>query len=292
MKRVTWGVFLFFPLFIGCAPKTIYPRAGQTANSVSDVWIIFAEGIKRPDGLALDSEGRLYVACEQLRGSVLRISSSGVREVIAKGLIRPDGVAIGRDGSVYVSTEMPKGAVYEVRLDGRRFIASQSLTNPEGLAFNAQGRLHVAEDKRKGRILAIQDGKASVLFSGLSRPEGIAFDERGNLYVNETEANQVLRIHPDGKRDILASSFQIENPDGLAYCPKYGGLFITEDKSNGRICFVSLDKAKFVVIAEALDQPQGVVCDLEGNLYVSEQGRNRILKMAASKLSSFVSVHR
>lgn len=247
---------------------------------------VVAEGIPSPDGLVLDPAGNLYVASEQRDGSVLRIAPSGERTVVAEGLARPDNLIQDADGNLYVSEEQPQGRVSRIAPDGLRTVLAQ-LNNPEGLAFDAAGVLYIGEDREHGRIVRLVGDRAELVAGGLARPEGIAFDGDGNLYVNETTSGQVTRIRPDGTREAFVPSGLLQEPDGIAYSARYGGFFVTEDLEQGRLCFIRLD-GQVVPIGVPLSWPQGLLVDAEGALYVSEQGRHRVLRFLAEDLERVI----
>lgn len=277
-----YAMLITIPLFINGCAGIMGIRAG-----VPEPLVVFAEDLRHADGLAYDSAGNLYVACEGLRGFVVRIDPYGNRSVIAKGLPRADGVALDRQDNLYVSIEWPRGAIYKVMPDGKKEIIATGLVNPEGLAFDANDQLYVAEDRKDGQILRVRDGKIETWASGLARPEGIVFGKSGSLYVNETAKHQVTRINSMNEREILVSPGTLRFPDGIARCSHYDGLFITEDIASGRLVHVTYEGV-ISVIAEGLNRPQGIACDREGNLVVSEQGRGRVLRIMAADLKRII----
>ncbi|MBS1270673.1 MAG: Serine/threonine-protein kinase PknD [Gammaproteobacteria bacterium] len=119
-----------------------------------------------------------------------------------------------------------------------------------------------------------------------NRPEGIAIDDEDNLYVNVTKANQIVRITPNQETTVLVDG-KLNQPDGICYCKDYNGLFVTEDQKKGNVFYVRLDGSMTTIIKN-LNEPQGVVCDKHKNLYISEQGKDRILKIAAKKLDKII----
>jgi hypothetical protein len=56
------------------------------------------------------------------------------------------------------------------------------------------------------------------------------------------------------------------------------GVWITEDRRHfGRLLFASVG-GSFQIIATGLSSPQSLDFDNDGNLFLAEQGKNRILK--------------
>jgi sugar lactone lactonase YvrE len=251
---------------------------------------VIAQGVPSPDGLALGVDGNLYVACERKHAAILRITPDGLGSVVAIGLRQADGLQTDAAGTLYVSEERPDGRVVQVAPDGRQAVIAPGLVNPEGLAFDSAGRLYVAEDRAADRILRIEEGRVLVWAEGLSRPEGIEYGPDGDLYVNETARGQLTRIHPDGTRELFVPGGRMRAPDGLAYCPAYDGFFVTEDSRHGRLWFVTRD-GRPMALTDGLNRPQGLVCDTRGTLFVSEQGRNRVLKVPPLALEQALAQH-
>lgn len=277
IKSKIHGSLAFFAALAVLVHWPIPPAAGAPRA----VFTEYASNIREADGLAFDGEGDLFVAAETWRGAVYRIGAGGKTAVFARGIPSADGIAISRDGTMYVTSETTSGFVGIVEKDGvvRSFVR---LRNPEGMAFDAEGNLCVAEDVVDGRIVRIRDGRVEVLAEGLNRPENIAFDSTGNLYVTETGTSKILKIDPQGSVRLFTD--RIETPDGIAYSPDFGGFFVTQDKAHdAHVYFVGLDGSVKPVL-DGLREPQGIALDGHGNLYISEQGRHRILRVSAEQL--------
>jgi DNA-binding beta-propeller fold protein YncE len=259
---------------------------------------IFANGVTNADGLAFDLEGNLYAANEvgNYEGGISRIDADGIVTTFVMGLNKADGIVFdAATGFIYVSEEVVPGRVSMIDTVGNIsvIIPESMVNNPEGLAFNPlNGMLYIAEDMNPGRILTYDpvSGNVTTFASGLRRPEGMAFDELGNLYVAETATNQILKINPKGNITVLVSSSAgIIKPDGIVFDNASGLLFVTEDVSpNGRILVVDPVSGLTTTFARRLSTPQGMAFDSAGNLYVSEHGFDRIIKITGFKCCSVI----
>ncbi len=259
---------------------------------------IFASGITNSDGTTFDSEGNLYVANEvkNYDGGISKIDAGGIVIPFISGLNRADGLAFdAATGFIYISEEVVPGRVSKIDAIGNISVVvpESMVNNPEGIALNPlNGTLYIAEDRNPGRILIYdQDsGNVTTFVSGLHRPEGITFDDFGNLYVAETATNRILKVTPDANLSTLVpESVGIIEPDNILFDKTTGLLFVTEDASpNGRILIVDPLSGLTTTFASGLSSPQGMAFDLAGNLYVSEQGLNRIIKIAGFKCCSAI----
>ncbi len=259
---------------------------------------IFASGITNSDGTTFDSEGNLYAAKEvgNYEGGISKIDANGVVTSFASGLNRADGLVFeAATGSIYVSEEVAPGRVSKIDAIGNISVVvpESMVNNPEGIALNPlNGTLYIAEDRNPGRILIYDpdSGNVTTFVSGLHRPEGITFDDLGNLYVAETATNQILKVSPDDIITVLVPpSAGIIKPDNILFDKTTGLLFVTEDAApDGRVLIVNPDTGLTTTFASGLYYPQGMAFDSTGNLYVSEQGLNRIIKIAGFKCCSAI----
>ena len=139
---------------------------------------------ERPTGLAVDEQGRLYVA-DTARGEIYQIDSTGAVNVYASDLNSPTGLCWS-NGALYVA-ETGENRIISLK-DGK--VTTIAGTGEEG-------------DK---------DGIASV--ATFSSPQGVTVGDDGTIYVGDTTNGFIRRIK-DGKVDTI---LQME-PDTLTTYP-------------------------------------------------------------------------
>jgi len=89
-------------------------------------------------------------------------------------------------------------------------------------------------------------------------------------------ADMVLRVLPNGERTVLARD--LRRPAGVAVA-KTGDVFVTERVADGRL--LRLDPAGGLDPVKAgLVYPAGIAFDADGALYLAEQGRHRVVRLA------------
>jgi sugar lactone lactonase YvrE len=194
-----------------------------------------------PSGLAFDREGRLLIA-DHGHNRIRRVEHDGTITTIA-GIKSPPVINNGTftgDGGPAVD------ATFDV---------------PTGLTVDAKGDLYIG-DRENQRVRKIgPDGIITTLagngdtdFGGdggpatkasLYWPLNTAVDSAGNVYIADDNHNRVRKVSPDG---IITTVIG----DGEPASTGDGGPAI---------------KAR-------VNDPQGVVVDASGNLYVSEYGGN------------------
>lgn len=192
----------------------------------------------RPNGLALDGDGALWVA-ESRFPALLRMTMEGEATTISTGSVDlpflwPNDLCFGPDGGLYMTDSgvllqsfegigSPEAA-YDIPTDGRVFridphsgtcsLLDRGLHFANGIAFGPGGEhLHVTETLT-GNIFRyrIVDGRVKrgrQLFGNVmvkspcdhgrvAGPDGMAFDVRGNLFVAVLIQGDITVLAPDG----------------------------------------------------------------------------------------------
>ncbi|MBL4889366.1 MAG: NHL repeat-containing protein [Candidatus Lindowbacteria bacterium] len=164
----------------------------DTNSLITDT--ISSHVLAAPEGLAIDAEGRLYVA-----------DKTNSRVLIYDNVISGDTLAdtvLGQPG-------------FDSNIANNGGVSATSLSRPRGISTDTQGRIYVA-DAGNHRILVYISltatdsaadaiiGQASftsntanasgISSQGLNRPVAITFDSQGQLYVADQDNNRVLRF--------------------------------------------------------------------------------------------------
>jgi gluconolactonase len=184
-----------------------------------------------------------------------------------------------------------------------------------GIKFDAQGRMLVAEGAdfggRRVTRTDLATGK-SVILAGLyegkpfNAPNDIAIDQQGRIYFSdprylghepiEQPVMAVYRIDPDGSVHRIITD--AGKPNGVAVSPDQKTLYVVSN-DDGLLGFDRLPKGaparkgrmelmaydlkpdgsatfrKTLVNYSPQDGPDGLVCDVEGNLYVAVRDETR-----------------
>jgi uncharacterized protein (TIGR03437 family) len=239
-----------------------------------------------PSGVAVDSAGNLYIG--DLGNTRIRKVSNGVITTVAGG-----SSSIGDNGP-----------------------ATSAEFAPAGLAVDSAGNLYIA-DSYNNRIRKVSNGVIATVagngtggFSGdngpatsaqLNYPAGVAVDSAGNLYIADTYNSRVRKVS-NGVITTVAgggSSFGDNGPatsaqlsvGGIAL-DSAGNLYIADyynhrvrKVSNGVITTLAGDGVpgftgdNGLATSAQLASPSGVAVDSAGNLYIADEGNNRIRKV-------------
>jgi DNA-binding beta-propeller fold protein YncE len=285
---------------IGKPNFTINKICGQTnAGSLCDV-----------NDLIVDTQGNLFVAdtdgdrvlefkppFSNGMGASLVIGQSGFdSSTCASGsthLCTPRSIAIDNHGNLFV-----------VDSDNNRVLRFNAPLSSGEAASLVIGQSNFSKN------LCNRGGSASA--SNLCTPKGITFDKAGNLYVADADNNRVLLFLNPLKSDAAANRvFGQPNFTGTACSTGAGGLcgphrlrvsrngqLLVSDSDNNRVLEystpLSSSIANFVFGkpnftgntptggATGLAGPQGIAVDNHGNLYLTDEDNNRVLRYDVS----------
>ncbi|RME44377.1 MAG: hypothetical protein D6791_13325, partial [Chloroflexi bacterium] len=249
-------------------------------------YTVYADGIPSADGLVFDQAGNLYVNSEvgAGNGKITRVAPDGSSTVLLSGLNRPDGITFDpATGHLYVSEETNPGRILQVDLDGTLtvLISGSDARSPEGIDLDPlTGALTFAEDRNPGRVREYNFATGTITdrATGFQRSEGIDFDPAGRLYIAETVTGRIFRLLPDDTLEVFVPGGFITEPDNVLWDPCSNTLFVSEDASPGRILQVTGD-GTVNTFATGLAYPQGMVFGPDGDLYITEQGQARVLRI-------------
>lgn len=274
---------------LGGLPNTMSAADGVGCNAR------FAQ----PSGVALDSDGFIYVAdaCNN------RIAV-GAPRVVGRSVVSPahgvnSGTAEGA-GCVSVPSEAYAWDVFAGEpgvsgVDDGKGRAAR-LGGPQGLALDARGVLYVA-DSRKGAIRKITpEGGVTTLAverGRLTAPLGIAVGSDGHCYVSDA-AHALWKVAPSGAVTKLAGAAnQRGAADGAGNVARFdfipgiaadaAGNICVADHNNGTLRRVSPDGGVTTLAGRAgqegtvdgvgaaarFKHPTAVALDREGNLFVA-----------------------
>jgi uncharacterized protein (TIGR03437 family) len=196
-----------------------------------------AAQINTPSNMVLDAVGNLYIA-DSANNRVRRVSPGGVIVTVAG-----NGVA-GYSGDGGPAT-------------------SAMLNSPEGLAADADGNVYIADTKNNrirkllpsGTIIGIAgNGNAAFFGDGgpansasIHAPEALYSAGGGHIYIADTGNQRIRELLPDGTITTVAGS-------GVQGVAGDGGP----------------------AASAQLNQPAGVTLDAAGNIYIADEGNNRV----------------
>jgi hypothetical protein len=235
-------------------------------------WAIGAAGVKgdwndandrlnNPADVALDSNGKIYVA-DRWHGRVQIYNPDSSYFATVGNLACPGGVGIAPNNYLHVANTCANTVdIYNTSLvlvatlgvSGVPGSDNSHFNSPADVAVDSNGLIYVADnlnqrvqvfDSSRVYLRTIgETGVAGYSFSQLNGPDGLTVDAHNDLFVADTNNNRIQVFDPSG-----------------AYLSTIGGSW---GDNQGR-----------------LKAPVGVGVDLYGNVYIADWGNHRIQKFA------------
>lgn len=216
-----------------CVSRLSAPDAGAYAERS----VVVTTG-GRPNGLAVDGDGNLWIAEAGLR-ALLCVAPDG-REILRIDgppdgrFAFPNDLAFGPDGHLYMTDS---GLALTDFLDGQNFVE-------DFMSLPWDGRVYEIDPKRGAVLRHIDHG---ILFTN-----GIAFDKAGVLYANASFPGDIYRYDifggAEARRELFGNVLQpddkdgFKGPDGMKfgsdgrlYCTVYGQGNVTVLGAGGRV---------------------------------------------------------
>ena len=238
-----------------------------------------------PEGVALDSNGNLFVADS---------GQFGVK------MIAPNGTPTNIAGYVDAGGPTPGPAL------------DSMFSSPRAVAVDSSGNVYIA-DSGSNMIAKVTSGTLSIFTSSVSSPSGLAVDSSGNVYVADTGHHQVKKFTPGGSATVIAgtgtagaptagtaTSSTLRSPGGVAvdssgnvYIADTGNHRIEKVTSGGTLSIIagtgsSGAPTAGVATSSALNTPGGVAVDSSGNVYIADTNNHRIEKVTSGGTLSII----
>lgn len=249
LRGLVLPLFLLLWAALPLAPLALSGCAG--ADNAGPVPV--AQGLSGPCALAVDGQGRLYVA-EAGTGRVLLVDRGGQHAVLAEGIEGLSGLVCGHDGAVH-AVSRSTGEVLCLGADGRREVVASGLAEPSAAFCERGGALLILESGLH-RMLRLEDGKLDVVADWNREPASsalahdsaatgalppadilgaaalasagrigpaMALSPAGRVYASAAGGDVILNLGRGGSRRIPMQG--ISGVTGLA-CDRDGGLFV------------------------------------------------------------------
>ncbi len=247
---------------------------------------LVVRGEGRPDDLVFDQQGRLLFS-DEIDRTISRVNVDGSVTVILNDVNGPEGMVSFPDGTLIFAEQvtnrivkLPFGSTTPVVLRTLPGTPSKAKCKDgvDGIAFDATTNTIIVPNSVTGDVYRMSlDGKTFTrLASGIVRPVGAGVDSKGNIFVADECGNAIWRITPDGKSTRI-SGFGM--PDDVISDGAGNVLVIDLEPSIHSLIRLNLTTGKRETLASrGYIEPQGLVMDSQGNVFVSDDYANLIMK--------------
>jgi len=255
------------------------PSCGQTVLPFTGIDFRLS-----PGGLALDTDGNVYVTSEGMYGRVVKLAAGSSTTTVLPftGLYQPQGVAVDTAGNVYTADFNNRVVKLAPGSNNQTVLPFTGLNYPEGVAVDTAGNVYVA-DRGNDRVVQLAAGSntQTVLpFTGLNDPDGVAVDTGGSVYVADTDNNRVVKLAAGSNTQTEMPFTGVTVPWGVAV-DTAGNVYVTEHDNNQVVKLAAGSNTPTVLPFNGLNTPLAVAVDKDGNVYVADRGNDRAVKLAA-----------
>ncbi len=249
--------------------------------------------LQRPNGIASDASGNVYIT-DYSNNVIRKINPSGVITTIV------GTSSLGFSGDGGPATAATVSSPFDVALDATGNIYFTDELNHRIRMVNTSGIITTIAGSSTSGFFG--DGGPATA-ARLSRPTGLAFDATGNLYFSDFSNHRIRRITPAGIiSTVMGTGITSFNGDGLpATATNIGspnfitfdqaGNLLVSDVSNVRIRMINSFGVVSTIAGNSftgssgdggpataanLNLSAGIAVDGAGNIYISDNGNNRI----------------
>ncbi len=241
---------------------------------------LFLGGLSSPDGLALASDGTVFVV-EEATGTVKGINPQGVVFIAMLGLESPEGVAWHPELGVVAVEDIHHGRLVSSVLG----VLERGIPNPEGVAVTPDGEIYYT--------WTLTGGPSGICRWTPEGPDSIVTLPRGFMLSGLTaESDDLLFACNEMPLTGLFSSVVAVSVGTGAWVPYSGGIPSAEGlrfSPDGTLLLVACEELGSVVavdpggerttIASGFESIEDIIFLPDGDLLVTDDGAGSILRV-------------
>lgn len=251
-----------------------------------------------PEALAFSPAGdQLYVS--EYEGGRVDVLEEKSLSIFPTRFVAPTGLAVAADGTLFVVDHRGNRVVVippDRKTHTVRGSVAAHLHDPIGIAFDPRGGIDVADEQNHRIVHISPDGRTTVPVRAprISNPSYLVRDRAGDLYFTDFVDNRIRKLDRRGVLSVVAPRVRLNFPTGLTIAPN-GDLYVS-DANDNRVLRITPAGAATTVAGNGtagfagdggpatraeLNAPAGLALDRYGDIYIADQGNNRIRRVDA-----------
>ena len=168
---------------------------------------VYESGISRPNGIAIDSLDRIYIANTN-GNNILRFANNQL-SIFAEGINSPYGITVDNQDSLYV-TSFSDNALIKITQDGVSSILTNQLAGPYDVKISSNGVPTVSNYTSSQIVEVAADGTISVVVDAtVQGPQAADYDGNGNLFIANAGRINIVKVQPSGESIEVASNVRV-----------------------------------------------------------------------------------
>lgn len=246
MKKM-FGIFMSLLLVLLFASLLVFSCSSR--KYFSGDFLCVAEGLNFPEGPAFHENRLVFSNCYggwigELRENVLDTLLND-----RDGLVNTNGCAFDKEGNLYIC-EYGKPSILKYTVQGELRVLSDS--DQQGRRFNRPNDICVS-------------------------PSGMLYFTDPKSYNRELHDGRLFRVDPNSGETVWVIE-GLQFPNGLCFSPDGETLFVGESVNKNILkinCRLGLLDT-LIVLPQGNRDPDGMDCDVDGNLYIAYFGGGMI----------------
>lgn len=247
---------------------------------------LLLSGRYRPDDLAFDPAGHL-VFSDVFHGTVNRLNANGTVTVLVRGLAGPEGLVFLPNGTLIIAEQQTNrilafspatSALTVLRVLPGRPSGLPCKDGVDGIALDPTTQSLIVPDSPIGAVyrMSLDGSRMTLLATRIPRPVGAAVDRHGNIYIADECGGALWKITPADHVTRLGGFGML---DDVAFDPR-GNLLVTDLKPSihALLRINPVTGARETLASRGLIEPQGLVVDARGNIYLSDDYADKIVE--------------
>jgi hypothetical protein len=262
-------------------------QAGATYVPARPLTTLVSSGLYQPQGVALDSEGNVYIA--DTSNNMIKewtVTNNSVATLVSSGLDKPIALAVNGAGDIYTVNFNNNTLKLWTAANSNLSTLANYPVPPFGVAVDSVGNVYFSPEGElleltasNSQIITLLGGGPGNPFS-MYTPIGVAVDAAGNLYFSNNQEYEINELKPGSSNATALVGFPsgLSQPWGVAVDGS-GNVYIADSDHSAIKELTAVNGSLTPLVSSGLYWPLGVAVDGAGNVYIADTSDNAIKEL-------------